>query len=177
MTRARAGSSAKTELRLDIPKWVYRYETHPGKWMRILPRASTLEDGHIEEPQTRYAHQLVYDPKTGQAFMHGGNGGVNSEVSAQQSKPEGEAEGDDGTRLDDFWSMRLERCERFHRGCHWLTIVAFPGSRLKKSCDEPRSRLERNSAYELQYPVVHRTHSDRLNRGSGSARCAKSNRP
>lgn len=110
LTRARAGSSAKTELRLDIPKWVYRYETYPGKWTRILPGVSTLEDGHVEEPQARYAHQLVYDPKTGRAFMHGGNGGVSSETPPQQSKPEGEPEGDDGTRLDDFWSMRLERC-------------------------------------------------------------------
>ena len=78
--------------------------------MSILPRAPTPESGHVEEPQARYAHQLAYDPKTGQAFMHGGNGGVNSDVSPQQSKPEGETEGDDGTRLDDFWSMRLERC-------------------------------------------------------------------
>ena len=76
--------------------------------MRILPGASTLEDGHVEEPQARYAHQLVYDPKTGQAFMHGGNGGI----PPQQNKPEGEAEGDDGARLDDFWSMKLERCEQ-----------------------------------------------------------------
>lgn len=73
------------------------------------------EDDHVEEPQARYAHQLVYDPKTGQAFMHGGNGGVSSEASSQQNKQEGEAEGDDGTRLDDFWSMRLERYERSHR--------------------------------------------------------------
>jgi hypothetical protein len=115
LTRARAGSSAKTELRLDIPKWVYRYETYPGKWVRILPGASTPKGGHVEEPQARYAHQLVYDPKTGQAFMHGGNGGVSSEGPPEQNKPEGEAEGDDGTRLDDFWSMRLERCGLSHR--------------------------------------------------------------
>jgi hypothetical protein len=112
LTRARAGSSAKTELRLDIPKWVYRYGTYPGKWVRILPGVPTPEDSYVEEPQARYAHQLVYDPKTGQAFMHGGNGGVSSEISPRQSKPEGEAGGDDGTRLDDFWSMRLERCEQ-----------------------------------------------------------------
>jgi len=118
LTRARAGSSAKTELRLDIPKWVYRYETYPGKWMRILPGAPTLGDGQVEEPQARYAHQLVYDPKTCQAFMHGGNGGVSPETSLQQSNPEGEAEGDDGARLDDFWSMKLERYEQSHRGCH-----------------------------------------------------------
>lgn len=173
MTRARAGSSAKTELRLDIPKWVYRYETYPGKWMRILPRASTPGDGHVEEPQARYAHQLAYDPKTGQAFMHGGNGGVNPEVSTQQSKPEGEAEGEDGTRLDDFWSMRLERCGRSHHGCHQLTVVAFLGSHLKKSYDEPRSRSEHNSTYGLQYPLT----SDKLESGLGFARCAKSNRP
>lgn len=108
LTRARAGSSAKTELRLDIPKWVYRYESYPGKWMRILPGTSAPEDGHVEEPQARYAHQLVYDPKTGQAFMHGGNGGVNPETSSRENN-QGDVEGDDGTRLDDFWSMELER--------------------------------------------------------------------
>lgn len=109
LTRARAGSSAKTELRLDVPKWVYRYESYPGKWMRILPGTSALEC-HVEEPQARYAHQLVYDPKTGQTFMHGGNGGVSSEPLQKQSKQEGEVEGDGGTRLDDFWTMTLERC-------------------------------------------------------------------
>lgn len=78
--------------------------------MRILPGTSAPEDGHLEEPQARYAHQLVYDPKTDQAFMHGGNGGFNLETSQKQSKQEGDAGGDGGVRLDDFWSMRLERC-------------------------------------------------------------------
>lgn len=109
LTRGRAGSSAKTELRLDFPKWVYRYEPYPGKWMRILPGRSALKGGRVEEPQARYAHQFVYDPRTGQAFMHGGNGGFNSEISQNQDKQEGEVGGDGGTRLDDFWSMRLER--------------------------------------------------------------------
>ena len=77
--------------------------------MRILPGTSALEDGQVEEPQARYAHQLVYDPRTDQAFMHGGNGGFGSEVSQKQSKQEGEIEGDGGSRLDDFWSMKLER--------------------------------------------------------------------
>lgn len=81
--------------------------------MRILPGKSGLGDGHVEEPQARYAHQLVYDPKTGQAFMHGGNGGVGSETPLR--KQEGEVEGDSGTRLDDFWSMRLERYRVFVR--------------------------------------------------------------
>lgn len=77
--------------------------------MRILPGSSTLEGGHVEEPQARYAHQLVYDPKTDQTFMHGGNGGFTSETSQKPTKPEGEVEGDGGIRLDDFWSMKLER--------------------------------------------------------------------
>ena len=78
--------------------------------MRILPGTPALEDNHVEEPQARYAHQLVFDPKTDQTFMHGGNGGFGSEVTPKQSKQEGEIEGDGGTRLDDFWSMKLERC-------------------------------------------------------------------
>lgn len=147
LTRARAGSSAKTELRLDVPKWVYRYESYPGKWMRILPGTSAVEDNHVEEPQARYAHQLVYDPKTSRAFMHGGNGGVNSEAPSKPGKREGEVEGDGGTRLDDFWSMTLERCgpstkELSPADCRL-------GSRLKKLFDEPHSRSEHNSAYHL----------------------------
>lgn len=81
--------------------------------MRVLPGTPALEGGHVEEPQARYAHQLVYDPKTDQAFMHGGNGGFGSETSQRQSKQEGDIEGDGGTRLDDFWSMKLERFGKF----------------------------------------------------------------
>ena len=77
--------------------------------MRILPGRPALKGGRVEEPQARYAHQFVYDPRTGQAFMHGGNGGFNSEISQKQDKQEGEVGGDGGTRLDDFWSMKLER--------------------------------------------------------------------
>jgi hypothetical protein len=113
---------------------VYRYGTRPGKWTQILQKTS---EGHdqadvVEEPQPRYAHQVVYEEGSKTVFMHGGNAGLASgnndgmERAASSSRLEdsavdgdgvGSAKLDDGSeaqgqkekRLDDFWSMTLER--------------------------------------------------------------------
>lgn len=112
MTRNRTGSSSKTELRSDIPKWVYRYEKQPGKWTRILPTEQEFgEERPDDRPQPRYAHQLVYDPKSGAVFMHGGNGGVIAEGSSDDGRGEEELRGEEENRLDDFWTMKLKRCD------------------------------------------------------------------
>lgn len=58
--------------------------------------ANTTEDAN-EVPVARCAHQVVYDTRARVFYMHGGNGG--------SSRDELQAE----TRLDDFWSMSLER--------------------------------------------------------------------
>jgi muskelin len=81
-----------------------------------------------EEPQPRYAHQVVYDEGSKTVFLHGGNAGLGSggedgmerasEQEDQEEKPEEDGErarsGRDGygqkeRRLDDFWSMTLNR--------------------------------------------------------------------
>jgi hypothetical protein len=108
LTRSRAGSSSKIELRTDIPKWVYRYEKQPGSWVRILPDQE-LSEGRKpgDRPRPRYAHQMVYDPKTDAVFMHGGNGGVI--VEGEEERGEEEVREEDENRLDDFWIMKLKR--------------------------------------------------------------------
>lgn len=134
MTRTQQSGSL-TGLRSDAPNWVYRYGTRPGKWIQILPETN---EGHdqvdvVEEPQPRYAHQVVYEEGSKTVFMHGGNAGLASGNSdgmekAASSSPlehdvvvEGserdDAQRDDGReaqgqrekRLDDFWSMTLNR--------------------------------------------------------------------
>lgn len=60
--------------------------------------ASTIEDVD-EVPVARCAHQVVYDPRARVFYMHGGNGGSSRDASELQAE----------TRLDDFWSMTLER--------------------------------------------------------------------
>lgn len=109
LTRSRVGSSSKTELRSDIPKWVYRYDKQPGSWVRILPDPELLERRKPgDRPRPRYAHQMVYDPKTDVVFMHGGNGGVM--VEGEADRDEEEVREEDENRLDDFWMMKLKRC-------------------------------------------------------------------
>ncbi|KII92653.1 hypothetical protein PLICRDRAFT_480070 [Plicaturopsis crispa FD-325 SS-3] len=88
------------------------------------------------EPQPRYAHQVAYDPRTKTVYLHGGNTGLrkragrsgNAERSYEEMRwddneedggPEaggGEEKENDkdaaqeiAMRLDDFWSMNLER--------------------------------------------------------------------
>jgi hypothetical protein len=109
-------------LQSEGPNWIYRYDSRPGKWTQILPEP---EDGcgddvrrTVEEPLPRYAHQVVYNPKTQTIFMHGGNAGIGRGGLEQSSTLDGNTEGNEqgedgdgnkGRRLDDFWCMRLKR--------------------------------------------------------------------
>ena len=82
----------------------------------------------MEEPQPRYAHQVVYEEGSKTIFMHGGNAGLGSgsdvgmERAGERDDGEEAAEedrdklndakrehGPKETRLDDFWSMTLNR--------------------------------------------------------------------
>ena len=59
-------------------------------------------------PRARCAHQVVYDTTTKTVYMHGGNAGITaSGVDAAIAKAELPRR--EETRLDDFWSMTLER--------------------------------------------------------------------
>lgn len=125
---------AVTVLRADTPNWVHRYGTRPGKWTQILPDSAQVsadvskeDEGAItvEEPQPRYAHQVVYEEGSKTVFMHGGNAGLESGVDdgmekagerddrEEKAEVDGEKAGDEKEgkerRLDDFWSMTLKR--------------------------------------------------------------------
>lgn len=137
LTRTQTPGSS-TVLRSDGPNWVYRYGTRPGKWTKILPATSDVSpEGEgssetFEEPQSRYAHQVVYEESTKTVFLHGGNAGPGPESEGYNGmervppvrSPEDEAENGEGEqpgepgrpeqrpqeiRLDDFWSMTLNR--------------------------------------------------------------------
>ncbi|TFK67379.1 galactose oxidase [Pluteus cervinus] len=100
-----------TILQSESPNWVYQYHPRPGKWTQILSsKALSATSEPIEEPLPRYAHQVVYNPNTRTAYLHGGNAGLVGATSA---------DGDGGTptqgrtggekRLDDLWQMELVR--------------------------------------------------------------------
>ena len=85
----------------------YRNENLPGTWTRV-PSAkqgaqsepgddATVMNSEDDIPVARCAHQIVYDSKSKVFYMHGGNGGEMREVPNSED------------RLDDFWSMSLQR--------------------------------------------------------------------
>ncbi|KAH6897548.1 Mei4-dependent protein 6 [Coprinopsis sp. MPI-PUGE-AT-0042] len=52
--------------------WMYRYSPRPGKWSQIPRHPDYLPS---DVPAPRFAHQIVYHPRTQTIFLHGGNGG------------------------------------------------------------------------------------------------------
>jgi hypothetical protein len=140
------GSSSKTELRTDIPKWVYRYDKSPGKWTRILPNNVDFENEvkPEERPQPRYAHQLVYDSKTDTVFMHGGNGGMIIDSGSEDIRGDEEPRAEEESRLDDFWAMKLKR--QVSLLIRWL-ISRLSELLPKRSSEEPLSSSELSSEY------------------------------
>jgi N-acetylneuraminic acid mutarotase len=76
--------------------WVYSIVK--SKWTRVYQNENLGTDYWTRmgttEPCPRFAHQLVYDHRTGRQYMFGGNPG---DV------------GNSNMRLDDFWELRLER--------------------------------------------------------------------
>ncbi|KAI0049849.1 hypothetical protein FA95DRAFT_1537340 [Auriscalpium vulgare] len=97
--------------RLYGSNFVYRYDTRPGTWMKMLPEEpghATPHEREVQQPRTRYAHQVVYDARTKTVYLHGGNAGrllETGELDEGQSADDALAE----HRLDDFWSMCLVR--------------------------------------------------------------------
>ena len=144
---------ALTVLRSDTPNWVYRYGTRPGEWIQILPdTGGSHEAGGVvgmEEPQPRYAHQVVYDEGSKTVFMHGGNAGLGTDSSIGMEKAEERDDGEEKAeeeidisgrekqeqehelkerRLDDFWSMTLSRCDSvsFDQLIMYPNVVSLP---------------------------------------------------
>ncbi len=131
LTRSRTAGTPAAESAI----WLFRYADRSGTWTRALPpppphKTATKSHGQgsglatkrtrsevdaedeasleTEIPVPRWAHQVVYDPKSRTFYMHGGNAGVSPATTAARSgRRMGNMELDD--RLDDFWSMKLER--------------------------------------------------------------------
>ncbi|EJF65436.1 hypothetical protein DICSQDRAFT_79600 [Dichomitus squalens LYAD-421 SS1] len=113
-------------LETESPYWIYRYDRPelPGKWSKILPEKDAVDETC---PHPRYAHQAVYDSKSGIVYMHGGNAGSIDEEESELAEPRplssdasvdaeavavapgGLGDGDVERRLDDFWSMEILR--------------------------------------------------------------------
>ncbi|KAF8634267.1 hypothetical protein AX17_004224 [Amanita inopinata Kibby_2008] len=163
LTGKRGEKSKIAHLRAEVSYWVYRYGSRPGKWSKVLleppPGTSQGEqtvatkttctkvdedslpppgsDGKADvKPKSRYAYQVVYNPRTKSIFMHGGNAGkaegvggdpVGAENSNNSEGPEAssssntldaEKENRNGgsdkrpeteTRLNDLWMIKLHR--------------------------------------------------------------------
>ena len=114
LTRSpQAGST--TTLSAEAPNWLFTYGQSPGKWSRILPQPPSgqpyVESEPMKEPLPRYAHQVVYNPRTKMVFMHGGNAGVVGQMERKRGvtgNGVGEGEGKE-QRLADLWEMKLTR--------------------------------------------------------------------
>ncbi|KAH8107718.1 Muskelin N-terminus-domain-containing protein [Cristinia sonorae] len=119
-------------LEIEAPYWVYRYERpeRPGVWTRIIsphqPQVPPPAAAHIGDvPLPRFAHQVVYDTRSKTVYLHGGNAGlrdvtappgedVSMDTGNSELRIDTEGVDDDdreaaGDRLDDFWSMQLQR--------------------------------------------------------------------
>ncbi|KAL1710493.1 Muskelin N-terminus-domain-containing protein [Schizophyllum commune] len=137
LVRPQNTQGGQTILQNTSPYYVYHYGSRAGKWTRILPpllpdsspaSSDSTSDTDPQEPIPRYAHQLVYDASTRTLYMHGGNGSTANaarttleqlEADSKQDSEGGDenvapgqervGEVEKEKRLDDFWSMRLER--------------------------------------------------------------------
>ncbi|KAG6891567.1 hypothetical protein C0992_003594 [Termitomyces sp. T32_za158] len=110
LTRNQQPDGVVTTIASEAPNWLYSYDSTPGTWTQILPRPphvmspSPTDDSHpVDQPQPRYAHQVVYNPLTRNVFLHGGNVGVND--TAEHAGEKGHKE----ERMDDLWQMTLVR--------------------------------------------------------------------
>ncbi len=117
MPESVVSSQAQAMLRDSLLNWVYRYDSRPGKWMQSL---RIPDQPARQRPKPRFAHQVVYNPRTRTVFLHGGNAGGSKDKSThgvddaagEQREDEQltDAKDDDvKERLDDFWKMNLKR--------------------------------------------------------------------
>ncbi|THH00239.1 hypothetical protein EW145_g7119 [Phellinidium pouzarii] len=111
-----------------LPVSLYRYDTNPGTWVRVPIAENSSQESQSRHPSVdekrndmdvddgvnirigedesvgplaRCACQVVYDSRTQTFYLHGGNAGQVNRASSSRTR------GDE--RLDDLWSMRLER--------------------------------------------------------------------
>ncbi len=98
-----------------LDNWVYRYNTRPGTWTRILPEGDQARRPNpipnpgvkkLEEPCPRYAHEVVYHPKAKQMYLFGGNA---SSDDSDEDDTMGEIAYDTVRKMNDFWRMQVCR--------------------------------------------------------------------
>jgi len=96
----------------ELYNWVYRYGRKSGVWTRILSQAdqprpinTTPNTGlsKREEPCPRYAHEVVYDTKSKQVYLFGGN------TSSDDAELMDEANNNGIKKMNDFWRMEVCR--------------------------------------------------------------------
>lgn len=93
LTRKLADQRSPLSLQCEMTHWVYRYDTQPGKWSKVLLEppsgcssgsSNSPTQGSSNHPSSpdadavprpRYAYQVVYNPRTKAVFIHGGNAG------------------------------------------------------------------------------------------------------
>lgn len=121
-----------------MTSWVYRYGVQPAKWSKSLletPPGYAMNDSSSSDtytkPRSRYACQMVYNPKTKAIFIHGGISGADENVlpetpPAQTERRNSSDSGSGNTsdaekenqpevdrqrevRLNDLWRVKLHR--------------------------------------------------------------------
>lgn len=115
-------TGSTTTLAAETRNWMFSYDQRPGTWAHILPQTAQTSvkgapshlhpDEPAEEPMPRYAHQVVYNPKTKTVFLHGGNAGIVGELERKRADGTPRDQGEDvgkEQRLDDFWQMSMIR--------------------------------------------------------------------
>jgi len=96
-----------------IKNCLWMYSIKYNNWKCIYQNDNTdpkyWEQMNMVEPCPRFAHQFVYNPKTQEHFLFGGNPGE----SAASPSPK---------RLDDFWNLKLKRLDKYSilRKCKFL---------------------------------------------------------
>ena len=90
MREKNSGSETKNSF------WVFSLEAKT--WSKIYENESLGSDywskPGLQEPRPRFAHQIVYNPKTRCQYLFGGNPGESAHPNL---------------RLDDFWLLNLVR--------------------------------------------------------------------
>ena len=139
LTGRNGEKSRISALQGKMTHWVYRYGVQPGKWSKSLLESppgyamndSSSPDTHAK-PRSRYACQMVYNPKTKAIFIHGGisgadevvpespaaqtarrnssdSGSGNTSEAEKENQPEADRQKE--VRLNDLWRIKLHRYE------------------------------------------------------------------
>lgn len=98
----------------ELYNWLYRYGARPGTWTRILPEGDQSRRPNPapspglnrKEPCSRYAHEVVYNTKSRQMYLFGGNASLD-DLDEDDSMDEANVEGI--RRMNDFWKMEVCR--------------------------------------------------------------------